>query len=39
VAERFWIRGANAELDRTGDFLLKNLARIRKESASRAGAA
>jgi hypothetical protein len=26
----FWVRPANAELDRTGDFLLENLALIRR---------
>ena len=36
---KFWTRSASRELDRTGDFILKNLARMRKEAASRAGAA
>jgi hypothetical protein len=36
---KFWIRSANRELDRTGEFILKNLAGIRKEAASRASAA
>ena len=37
--QKFWIRGANRELDRTGEFILKNLAGMRKEATSRAGAA
>lgn len=36
---RFWIRHANRELNRTGDFILKNLRGIRKEAASRSGVA
>jgi hypothetical protein len=39
AAPRFWIRCASPELDRTGDFILKNLPSIRQEAASRAGAA
>ena len=39
VVEQFWIRPANRELDRAGDFILKNLPGIRKEAASRASAA
>jgi len=38
VVGKFWIRSANRELDRTGDFILKNLVGMRKEAASRAGA-
>ena len=36
---RFWIRHANRELNRTGDFILKNLQDIRKEALSRARSA
>ena len=35
ASPRFWIRHANRELNRTGDFILKNLQSIRKEAASR----
>lgn len=35
-AGRFWVRPANRELNRTGDFILKNLRSIRQEAASRA---
>jgi hypothetical protein len=38
AVERFWVRQPNPELDRTGDFILKNLASIRKEAASRGSA-
>ena len=33
----FWARPANAELDRSGDWLLKNLSSTRAKAASRAG--
>jgi hypothetical protein len=33
---KFWARAANPELDRSGDWLLANLPRIRAEAASRA---
>ena len=36
---KFWIRRANRELNRTGDFILKNLQTIRQEAASRARSA
>ena len=39
AAVKFWIRHANRELNRTGDFILKNLKGIRKEAASRARSA
>lgn len=35
----FWARPANAELDRSGDWLLKNLTTTRAKSVSRAGPA
>ncbi len=35
----FWARPANPELDRSGDWLLKNLSTTRAKSASRAGPA
>jgi hypothetical protein len=34
----FWARPANAELDRSGDWLLVNLSTTRASSATRAGA-
>ena len=39
ASEKFWIRKANRELNRTGDFILKNLRTIRQEAASRARSA
>jgi hypothetical protein len=33
----FWVRPANAELDRSGDWLLKNLSTLRASAATRAG--
>jgi hypothetical protein len=36
---RFWVRPASRELDRAGDFILRNLPAIRREADSRAGAA
>jgi hypothetical protein len=39
VSPKFWIRPASRELNRTGDFILKELPRIRQEAASRAGVA
>jgi hypothetical protein len=39
VVSKFWARPASLELDRTGDFILKHLTRIRQEAASRAGVA
>jgi hypothetical protein len=33
----FWVRPGNAELDRSGDWLLKNLATTRTKAVSRAG--
>jgi len=33
----FWARPANAELDRSGDWLLKNLATTRASALPRAG--
>jgi hypothetical protein len=36
---KFWIRHANRELNRTGDFILKNLRAIRQEAPSRARSA
>jgi len=40
-AERkaFWARPANAELDRSGDWLLKNLTTIRAKARPRGGPA
>lgn len=35
----FWTRPANPELDRSGDWLLKNLSTTRAKAASRAGPA
>jgi hypothetical protein len=35
----FWARPANPELDRSGDWLLKNLSITRAKAASRAGPA
>jgi len=35
----FWARPANPELDRSGDWLLKNLSTTRAKAASRAGPA
>jgi len=34
--EKFWVRKANPELDRAGNWLLENLATVRKQAASRA---
>jgi len=39
AALKFWIRSSSRELDRTGNFILKNLPSIRREAASRAGIA
>jgi len=39
ACEAFWARPANAELDRAGDWLLKNLTSTRAKAASRAGPA
>jgi hypothetical protein len=36
---KFWIRNANRKLNRTGDFILKNLRAIRQEAPSRARSA
>ena len=33
----FWVRPANPELDRSGDWLLKNLTTTRASAATRAG--
>jgi len=35
---RFWIRPSNPELDRTGQYILDNLDRIRSEAVSRGDA-
>jgi len=34
--DKFWLRKANSELDRAGDWLLGNLAAVRAQAASRA---
>jgi hypothetical protein len=34
--DRFWVRKPNAELDRSGDWLLKNLSVVRAQAVSRA---
>jgi hypothetical protein len=36
VVSRFWMRKANPELDRSGDWLLNNLKHLRREASTRA---
>jgi hypothetical protein len=36
LREKFWVRKANPELDRAGNWLLENLAAVRAQATSRA---